>query len=88
MTPDVPPQRRSGWPWPAAPHPLLGEQVALRETEALVQSTALAVTRLTEELRLALLRLEDAQAEARATSECVAARAAGRAIAHARRPPD
>ena len=64
------------------------EQIVLRETEALVHSTALAVARLTEGLRLALLRLEEAQSEARLAAECVAALAAGRAIARARQRID
>ena len=88
MTPGNPPRRRDGWPWPAASHPSTSDRIELRQTEALVHSTALAVARLTEELRLALRRLEEAQEEARLASECVAARAATRAIAHAQRRLD
>jgi hypothetical protein len=78
-------QRRDGWPWVAGrptttPHP-----VDLDESRALVNATALEVARLTEELRLALRRLEEAQVEARVASECIAARDAVQAIARARR---
>ena len=88
MTPEVPRPRREGWPWPAARQSSSSDEIALRESEALVQSTALAVSRLTEELSLALRRFEEAQAEARVASECVAARSATRVIAHARRRGD
>ena len=84
MTPEARRPRRDGWPWPATPQPPSQEDFGLRQTEALVRATALAVARLTEELRLALLRLEEAQAEARVASECVATREAAEAIARAR----
>ena len=60
-----------------------GSAVAARRL-ALVNVTALEVARLTEELRLALRRLEDAQLEARIASGCVAAQQAMTAIANAR----
>ena len=85
MTPDLPRQRRAGWPWPPAPQASRNDEDALQESEALVHATALAVARLTDELSLALRRLEEAQAEARLASQCVAARTATRVIAHARR---
>ena len=85
MTPEAPRPRREGWPWPAARQPAPSDDMALRESEARVQATALAVARLAEELRLALRRFEDAQAEVRVASRCVAAHSATRVIAHARR---
>lgn len=88
MTPEAPRRRREGWPWTAARQHSPRDENALRESEALVQATALAVARLTEELRLALRRLEEVQAEARVASQCVAARTATRVIAHARRQSD
>jgi hypothetical protein len=84
MTPEAPRRRREGWPLSAARQPAPSDDMALRESEALVHATALAVARLTEELRLALRRFEEARAEARVVSECVAARSATRVIAHAR----
>ena len=88
MTPELPRQRRAGWPWPSAPRASRHDEDALQESQALVHATALAVARLTDELSLALRRLEEAQAEARLASECVAARTATRVIAHARRRLD
>ena len=88
MTPEAPRLRPEGWPWPATPACSINDERALRESAALVQSTALAVARLTEESRLALRQLDEAQAEARAASPCAAARTATRVIAHARRRSD
>jgi hypothetical protein len=88
MTPDARRPRRDGWPWPAAPQPSLHDDCALRATEAVVHTAALAVGRLSGELTLALRRLEEALAEAQVASEQVAARKAIEAIDHARRRPD
>ena len=85
MTPEVPRPRREGWPWPAARQSSSSDEMALHESEALLQSTAQAVARLTQELSLALRRFEEAQVEVRVASQCVAARTATRVIAHARR---
>ena len=87
MTPDARPPRRDGWPWPASPQPSAQDDFGLRESEALVHATALAVAHLTEELRLAMARLDEAQAEARVASACIATREATEAIARARRRP-
>ena len=81
--------RREGWPWPAsaAGRPGMTQGADdLASADARVVATALDVAQLTEELRLALIRLEDAQSEARLVAECAAAREAGRLIARMRQP--
>ena len=85
MTPATPRPRRAGWPWPAARRPALPDDDALHDSQALVNATAFEVAQLTEQLHLALGRLEQAQLEARVASECVAAREAVQAIARAQR---
>ena len=84
MTPDTPRQRREGWPWPAARPSSPTNFDSLHQSQALVQATAVEVARLTDELRLALRRLDEAQLEERVASECVASDEAARAIARAR----
>lgn len=83
MTPEPQSPRRAGWPWPAPQASL--DHDALAASQKLVNVAALAVMELTEALRLALRRLEEAQAEARVTSASIATREADEAIAHARR---
>ena len=85
MTPDTPRQRREGWPWPALVTRSRPDVDALAEAQTLVNVAALAVAEMTEALRLALQRLEDAQREAAVAAACVATREAAEAIAHARR---
>ena len=83
--------RREGWPWPAA---VVAKSATAEDADelacanALVATTALSVAQLTEELRLALLRLDEAQREARLVAECVALREAGRCIERIRYPVD
>ena len=81
--------RREGWPWPAPTGDANARETAqnadeLASADALVAATALSVAQLTEELRLALRRLDEAQREARLVAECAAAREAIRLITRAR----
>ena len=81
------PRRRQpeGWPWPArnAVSPIADDRA---RADAPVAAKALSVAQLTEDLRLALRRLEEAQQEARLAAECEAPREAGQLIERARHP--
>ena len=83
MTPQPRRSRREGWPWPATQASL--DHDALAASQNLVNVAALEVEALTEALRLALQRFEQAHAEASLTSEAIATREADQAIAQARR---
>ena len=85
MTSGTPRQKREGWPWPALVPRSTTHFDALAEAQALVNVAAVSVADLTEALRLAVQRLEEAQAEARVAAACVATREAEEAILRARR---
>ncbi len=83
-------RRREGWPWESATTAARAGRVVhdaeeLARADALVAATALSVAQLTEELRLALRRLQEAQHEARVVAECAASREAGSLIERVRR---
>ena len=85
MSREAPRHHRAGWPWPAATQDTPIDEDALGQAQALVAIAAQSVIDLTEALRLALKRLEQAQGDAEVASACVAAREADEAIANARR---
>lgn len=80
--------RREGWPWPdasgAAQAPVDEVADAVARADIQLATAVLGVTQSTEQLRLALLRLEEAKREAELAAECQALREAGRVIARAR----
>ncbi len=87
----APRHRREGWPWPdraAGRNESTREAAERASADALVAAAALGVAKLSDELRLAVLRLEDAQREASLVAECAAAWEANRLLARIRRSTD